>query len=209
MSQAVETLSRRERRKLEVRTRILEAAVSLFEERGPGATTVAEICERADVADKTFFNHFVAKQHLIRAIAEDALETLLVDIESVRKEPAPLAVQLRRFFTLIADNALAAGPMQRELVTEIIHAVHESGDEPRQAGRLRHAFEAMMRAAAERGEVTAAHDIQTCTEMVQGAFYVLMFSWANLEGYPLRERALAAADFLADALAPHSREKRA
>ncbi len=51
-------LTRRERRKREVRGRILAAAVGLFDERGFGATKVAEICERADVAHKTFFNHF-------------------------------------------------------------------------------------------------------------------------------------------------------
>ena len=73
-------LSRRERRKLEVRNRILEAAVDLFDERGFEATTVAEICERADVAHKTLFNHFVSKQHLLREIAQDALQQFLVDI---------------------------------------------------------------------------------------------------------------------------------
>ncbi len=51
-------LSRRERRKLEVRNRILEASTTLFEAKGLEATTVVEICERADVAHKIFFNHF-------------------------------------------------------------------------------------------------------------------------------------------------------
>ena len=37
--------------------------------------------------------------------------------------------------------------------------------------------------------------------MIIGAFYVLMFDWANLESYPLRQRALAAARFLGDAIA--------
>ena len=34
----------------------------------------------------------------------------------------------------------------------------------------------------------------------QGAFYVLMFNFANLEDYPLRRQALAAARFLGDAM---------
>ncbi len=33
-----------------------------------------------------------------------------------------------------------------------------------------------------------------------GAFYVLMFNWANLDGYPLREQARATAAFLADSM---------
>jgi hypothetical protein len=33
-----------------------------------------------------------------------------------------------------------------------------------------------------------------------GAFYVLMFNWASLDDYPLREHALATARFLADSM---------
>src|SRR6056297_853021 len=41
-------LSRRERRKLEVRTRILDAAREIFREQSYATTRVTEICERAD-----------------------------------------------------------------------------------------------------------------------------------------------------------------
>ncbi|MBW2464626.1 MAG: helix-turn-helix transcriptional regulator, partial [Deltaproteobacteria bacterium] len=42
--------TRRERRRLEVSRRVLEAAEALFVEKGFDETTVAEICEAADVA---------------------------------------------------------------------------------------------------------------------------------------------------------------
>ena len=190
-------LTRRERRKLEVRTRILEAAIALFEERGPRETTVAEICQRADVAHKTFFNHFLTKQHLLRDIAEQSLEELLVDMEEVRKQPGTPAQRIERFFTLVAENAEEAGPMHRELLTEIIHAAHESGSEARQARRLYAAFQGLV----FEGDLPRGRDVETLTEMVQGAFYVLMFNWANLEGYPLRKRALSVARFLGAAIA--------
>jgi AcrR family transcriptional regulator len=193
-------LTRRERRKLEVHTRILEAAVALFEKRGPRETTVVEICERADVAHKTFFNHFPTKQHLLRAIAEASIEELLVDIEEIRKQPGSTRLRIERFFARIADNAEAAGPMHRELLTEIIYAAHEAGTEAQQARRLHAAFEGLVGEGAASGDLTRHHDVKTLTEMVQGAFYVLMFNFANLEDYPLRRRALAAARFLGDAM---------
>ena len=62
--------TRRERRKHELRERILEASRELFDAQGVATTTVAEICERADVAQKTFFNHFETKPQLLREIAE-------------------------------------------------------------------------------------------------------------------------------------------
>ncbi len=194
-------LSRRERRKLEVRNRMLEAAVDLFDEQGFEATTVAEICQRADVAHKTLFNHFVSKQHLLREVAQDALEQFLVDIEQVRKQAGSTPARLRILFGTIADNAERAGPMRRELLSEIIHTAHEAGTEPEQARKLHDAFGAIIREGRSAGDVSREHSIQTQTELVLGAFYALMFNWANLEGYPLRRQALAVARLLGDALA--------
>jgi hypothetical protein len=51
------------------------------------------------------------------------------------------------------------------------------------------------------GDVTTRHAPETLTEMIMGAYYALMFNWANLDGYRIHERARAAARFLAEALA--------
>ena len=87
-------LSRRERRKLEVRHRILESALDLFRGRGFADTKISEICERADVAHKTFFNHFPSKQDLVREIAQHSIGELLIDIETARKAGANTADRL-------------------------------------------------------------------------------------------------------------------
>ena len=62
-------LNRIERRKLEFRDRITEAALKLFEEQGVADTSVASIIKEADIAHKTFFNHFPTKDHLLQHIA--------------------------------------------------------------------------------------------------------------------------------------------
>jgi AcrR family transcriptional regulator len=193
-------LSRRDRRKLEVRTRIIEAAMVLFDEEGFRKTKVAAICARADVAHKTFFNHFASKHHLLREIAGHALEQLLGDIRSVCDTPGSTRARLERFFERVVDNADAAGPMHRELVAEIIHVAHDSGTEPEQARKLHDAFATLVHRGGAARELTARHDPETMIEMIMGAFYVLMFNWANLDGYPLRRQARAAARFLGDAL---------
>jgi len=90
--------------------------------------------------------------------------------------------------------------MHRELLTEMVHAAHESGTQNEQARKLHEAFASLVRAGLAAGEVGDRHSIETQTEMLMGAFYALMFNWANLEDYPLRSRAVATAGFLADAL---------
>lgn len=202
--------SRRSRRKLEVQQRILTAAVALFDAHGFEATRVTEICERADVANKTFFNHFATKSDLLRAIAQTALEAFLTEIDAARKHPGGTRERLRVLFERIADNALAAGPMHRELLAEIIHVAHESGTDGEQARRLHQAFGALVRDGRGAGDVASTHSLEIQTDMLIGAFYALMLNWANLDGYPLRRQALAAARFLSDALtcAPRTEEKR-
>jgi AcrR family transcriptional regulator len=197
-----EPIDRRARRKLELRARMLEAAAALFDERGVHETKVADICARADVAQKTFFNHFASKGQLLRALAEEATQQLLADIETARKEGASTRQRLERFFGGVAASAALASPTHRELLTEIIHAIHESGTEPDQARRLHAAFGALVADGVAAGDVTRRHAPETLTEMVMGAYYALMFNWANLDGYPIHDRARAAARFLADALAP-------
>ena len=206
MSEAAADLNRRERRKLELRGRMLEAAATLFDERGVHATKVADICTRADVAQKTFFNHVASKGQLLRALAEEASGQLLADIETARKRGRDTRERLAHFFLGVAEHAAGAGPLRRELLTELIHAIHESGTEPDQARRLHAAFGALVRDGLAAGDASRRHAPETLTEMIMGAYYALMFNWANLDGYPLHERARAAARFLADAIAVEAEE---
>ncbi len=200
-------LSRRERRKHELRARILETASGLFADRGFHETRVAEICDRADIAHKTFFNYFPTKLHLLRQIAQVGLEQLLAEIEDIRKADAATRERLHRLFDSVGGHVSEAGPKNRELVTELVHAISGDPDERSDQGRRLHAaFAGIVEGGIAQGDVTRRHDVQTLTELILGAYYVLIFNYANLDDFPVRERAHAAARLLADALAPHPEE---
>jgi AcrR family transcriptional regulator len=196
-----------------VRTRIIEAAIRLFDAKGFAATTVAEICELADVAPKTFFNHFASKSDMLREVARvelDVLLGLIAESRSASDDGSPLGVRdrLDRFFRTLADRVEAAGPMRRELLTALVHLAHEAGTGSAQARTLHGAFAALLGAGepTARGRRRVAIDI--AVDVILGAFYALMLNWANIEGYPFRKRALAMARFLGDALADAGRRRR-
>lgn len=56
---------RREREKLEIREKILEAARALFVERGVDATTMREIAKRIDYTPTAIYHHFQDKEAVI------------------------------------------------------------------------------------------------------------------------------------------------
>ena len=202
--QAAEVLGRRERRKIEVRERILEASHDLFSEYGFHETTVSEICDRADVARKTFFNHFASKQFVLRVMAHDSIDEFVGDIETIREECRTTTERLTRVFARVAERTEAAGPMHRDLVTEFVHAINESAEKSAETLRIHEAFETIIREGVKAGEVVRTHSVETLTQMILGAFYVLMFDYANLEDFPIGRQARAYSKFLNDAIAtPH------
>ena len=200
-------LSRRERRKLEMRARILGTARELFSEQGFQETRVADVCERADIAQKTFFNHFPTKLDLLREIAHAGIEQLMFQIEDIRKADIGTPERVHRFFDTVAAHITEAGPKNRELLVELVHLISgDAAERSEQVRRLHAAFRGIVEDGLALGDVTHRHDPQALTEMILGAYYVLIFNYANLDDFPIRERGHAAARILADALAPHPEE---
>lgn len=101
---------RRERKKLETRQALEQAALRLFAEQGYEQTTVEEIAEAADVAVRTFFRYFSSK-----------LDVLFGDVVSDR------VLRLR--------TELAARPVDESVVDSVQRAMSEldiSSDEEQQ-----------------------------------------------------------------------------
>jgi len=191
--------SRRERRRLAVRDRIVGAALALFEDQGYEATTVAEIVRRADIAYGTFFNHFPSKLHLLREVADHSLHDLFENVEEVRKQPGDFATRLVLLFERTAERTLEKGPRMRELIGAMMALAfpERAGSDDR---RIRLAFRGLLEDGVARGELRGDVDADTLLEVVVGAWYSMFFSWVHFDDYPLRERATRAARFLAQSL---------
>jgi AcrR family transcriptional regulator len=64
----------REEKRERLRREILDAAISLLQERGYDRTRVKDIVERVRVSEATFFNYFPTKEALLREFALDTIE---------------------------------------------------------------------------------------------------------------------------------------
>jgi AcrR family transcriptional regulator len=189
------------RRRQETATRIVEAAGTLFGERGVEKTTVADICLRAGVARQTFFNHFATKQDVATALAVVGHEFFLAALDTAIREGRSTRERLERLFAQIHQAASAAGPMHRDLVSEVVRASYEATTIERTRA-LDRAMARLLRAGRAQGDVTRAHPVEDQVSMVLGTFHHLLLEWTHRQGFPIAARSARMARMLADALAP-------
>ena len=82
---------RRERKKLATRQALHQAARQLVAERGLAAVTVEAIAARADVATRTFFNHFSSKEDAVLGMDPARADQLAADLrEALGAGMAPI-----------------------------------------------------------------------------------------------------------------------
>ena len=193
--------SRNERRRQETADRISEAAARLFAERGVAATTVSDICERADVARQTFFNHFATKQDVAQELARRGHDFFLEAIEIARREGSDTGERLALLFASIHQAASQVGPMHVDLVTEVARASYEKTD-PAQIGSLQRGVEKLLRAGRAQGDVSRRHPLEDQAALVLGALQNLTFEWTHRADFPIADRSARMARMLAEVLAP-------
>lgn len=94
------------------RSRLVDAAMSLFGEHGYSGTTVDDIAARAGVTARTFFRHFADKEEVLFADDDTLLPVLLASISAT---PGPIAADALMLHTLttLAD---VMQPQRSELV---------------------------------------------------------------------------------------------
>jgi AcrR family transcriptional regulator len=189
--------TRTQRSKREVRGRILAAAAELFDDFGVEATKVESICDQADIALRTFFNHFPSKRDVVHQLAVDATDVVAARVREAHAAAGSTGERLERFFADSAEASIQGGPMHRELLAALIAV--PVGAENLQGPR--DAMIDLLRDGAAAGELVSGHSIETLADVVIGAFYRIVIDFAIQDDYPIRERLEQTCRFLRDAIA--------
>ncbi|MCW2858094.1 MAG: TetR/AcrR family transcriptional regulator [Marmoricola sp.] len=173
-------MNRTDRRKAEVRERILQAAFDLFLSQGMEATKLEDICARADVANRTFFNHFATRQDMVRALAERRLANLHDVLFDLVDEPVP--TRLLGLFDNIATVLVDSGDTYREMIGTMLGTVGFGGE---RGSGLHDTFLELIKDGVSRGEVSTRHDPATLADIVVGALVGSIVTWTADETYSL------------------------
>lgn len=182
-------LSRRERKKLETRERIFQAAVSLFMEKGFENTSVDEIAEAADVAKGTFFNHFPKKESLLGYLGERRLRTVREIVERNINESLTAEEKVRVIMAALAQENLREKSLVKLIALEALKAKGALKDEGAKSimGFIM-LFRAIVDEGQRRGELHPDANPLAVAEILHGMYFSSLFKWLDFDSsYSLEE----------------------
>lgn len=196
----VSSPGRRERRKLEVRERILAAARALFAKQGFDATTVDQIADAADVVPATFFNHFQSKQALLGLMAGEVFETLHAMTARHLEGPGSSVAKLRGFIASVGESIATSRGVARDVFLEFLRS-DATPDEPHPyLDRLIGPFVALVAEGQARGEFRTDRPAAFLAQMTVGMMNSVITSWLADPDYPVEAGLREAAEFCIETL---------
>lgn len=181
---------RRSRRKLETRTRIEEAAYTLFHAKGVEETSIEQVCDEADVARRTFYSYYSNKRELlaqmgvkrIYARTEPMMEELISRYETTSARISGMidyAKQNFEHFDEVDRQIILLAPSMLTPDNEMHEKIENSA---------MGSFIALLEHGRKNGEVTTTMSTDMIATVIMGTLNLLTTQWATDKDFPIGHR---------------------
>jgi AcrR family transcriptional regulator len=165
---------RRERKKTQLRQRIIDTAIKMFRERGYDNTRIDDINESLDISRTTFFRYFPSKDMILRdfvdAVRLNVLKTAL-------SGDAPARERLCNFYLTMAQTWQADQSLARAMImTGITNLVRSPGYRERYNAQFGPLLE-LLAEGQRRHEITQDFTVRQLTIFLESLTYSVMAIW--------------------------------
>jgi len=184
-------VGRRERQRVQMRERLLAAALELFAANGFAETTIDQIAARADVARQTVLNHFPHKADFARVWGQGRRDRLAAIVEGAAAGESACALVQRCFAEL-------AGLAERE--RDLTRAMLQSLTPTEVFVYVQAVPEAVIERGQGQGEFDPAVDAGAAVEVLTAVYVGALSRWL-IDGPPPFDLSRALTDRLELALA--------
>jgi TetR/AcrR family transcriptional regulator, cholesterol catabolism regulator len=176
--------SRRDRRKQEMRERILDAAIACFVERGFEQTTMQMIATRADVARATVFNHFADKEALLTGYLDRRRSRLVAILRAQEDAAGDAAQTIYDAFDVLAAENERERRETRELAQAWLRTGRNANGRPTEE-----ILTGIVAAGQQRGELRAEIDAELAGRLLFDAYIGVLIRWAapRRPPFPLKQ----------------------
>lgn len=193
------SLGRRERKKLELRQRILDAATTLIARHGLQQTTIDQITESCDIAQATFFKHFASKGALIDALVGQLTASFNEVLEAVDETQAATTTPIEMMFSLTAVLTVDEQRVVRDILAASAQTWSASTLEA--MSRTRDLQIAGIEAAQKRGAVRTDRTAAELADAALGLYFATLLFWDPETGTSVSPRLETNRELVADLLA--------
>lgn len=169
-------MSRRERKKLETRRRILDAALTLMTDKPYDQVRIEDICKEADVANATFFLHFENKAALALAYNEDVAAKVE---EKLSTDGLTAADRLKTLLRTYLAEWGAHGHLMRQIVLELISQPASGATFNEVSLGLLSLVGKVVREGQKSGEFSRKIEPETAALALVAAWNAIAISWAK------------------------------
>ncbi len=178
----------RERKKQELRHRIVREAVALFAEKGLDATTMEEVAAAADVSVGTLYNYFGSKGALLLAgVEEDTDRMVKAGMEVLDTPGDDVVVAVQRLTRVYLDDFTS---WDRRLLREVLGAAYQrtGGTEltqelARMDQRLIEQYMVLLSHFQGQRQLADGVEIHEAALIVLSVFVLQLFMFISLETY--------------------------
>ena len=192
-----EMMGRRERKKLQSRKMILEAAISEFSKKGYKETSVADIMTAADLGIGTFYNYFASKEELLFSLLGRLGETIRMALAEARSAERS-SLELLEVGARVTAKFLDENRFVMPLFLSVSHHKPQEGaeDKPhpsRMAPQVKRVFTEIIREGQKAGEIRGDVPVDLIAEMFHSLYQAAAFSQLDLsfqENIALKTRLL-------------------
>jgi AcrR family transcriptional regulator len=191
---------RRERKKQLLRDGIWEETIGLIKREGVERTTIDAICERVDIAKKTFYNYYSSKHDLLIDICQSELLDRTDElIDEALAGSAQLAAQLDTIFTVFAQRNRSAGMLDRELINYMVGSL--SDNRSNGGGQLTFMNECFLRLyRAGESQLKPGLTPEFCAEMTVGMSNGITLNWLHDKKYDTENNFLMLLAFIRNSM---------
>jgi AcrR family transcriptional regulator len=182
IAEAAGAPSRRAQKHSELRSRIYDAALTLFRRQGVARTTIRQIAQAADVGVGTFFNYFSSKEAVLAEFGVSQTERLQHLLAAPEFTEASTRERIETLLRLLVAGVEAEPELARGMARAALRS-HTFFQEGRQLFiTFATLLAGVLRDGQARGEVNAESDADVAAQMVITTYAMLILDWAESDG---------------------------
>jgi AcrR family transcriptional regulator len=186
--------SRRERKKDETRTRIVNVAMELFERQGFDGTTMEQIAEEADIAKGTLYNYFPVKEAIISAFMRLSAANAIPDVELLLQNAAGTRTRLTIMFTKIAEWQIPHRELVEHYLSYRFTNILKSFRNPEQRSGFDRNLAMIIEHGQKAGEVRCDLPLPLMIGYLQSGYLTVILRWLAHDDTDLAEGFLQMVD---------------